>query len=32
VLFIGRVEAFARHPGAGLVFHHGRYGTTRPLE
>lgn len=32
VLFIGRVDAFARHAGAGLVFHHGRYGTTRPLE
>ena len=32
VLFIGRVEAFARHAGTGLVFHHGRYGTTRPLE
>ena len=32
VLFIGQVEAFARHAGAGLVFHRGRFGTTRPLE
>lgn len=32
MLFIGEVEACARHKGAALVFHHGRYATTRPLE
>jgi flavin reductase (DIM6/NTAB) family NADH-FMN oxidoreductase RutF len=32
VLFIGAVETCARRRGTGLVFHHGRYGTTRPLE
>jgi len=31
VLFIGEVEACARRKGSGLVFHHGRYGTTHPL-
>jgi flavin reductase (DIM6/NTAB) family NADH-FMN oxidoreductase RutF len=28
VLFIGRVETCERRNGTGLVFHHGRYGTT----
>jgi flavin reductase (DIM6/NTAB) family NADH-FMN oxidoreductase RutF len=32
VVFIGEVETCARRKGAALVFHHGRYGTTRPLE
>lgn len=32
VLFIGAVETCARRKGAGLVFHHGRFGTTLPLE
>ena len=32
VLFIGEVETCERRNGAGLVFHHGRYGATRPLE
>jgi flavin reductase (DIM6/NTAB) family NADH-FMN oxidoreductase RutF len=32
VLFIGEVETCARKKGSALVFHHGRYGTTRPLE
>jgi flavin reductase (DIM6/NTAB) family NADH-FMN oxidoreductase RutF len=32
VLFIGEVEACARTKGRGLVFHHGRYGTTHALE
>ncbi len=27
ILFIGEVETCARRKGAGLVFHHGRYGT-----
>ena len=31
VLFIGRVERCGRRNGIGLVFHHGRYGTTQPL-
>jgi flavin reductase (DIM6/NTAB) family NADH-FMN oxidoreductase RutF len=31
VLFIGEVETCERRSGAGLVFHHGRYGTTQPL-
>jgi flavin reductase (DIM6/NTAB) family NADH-FMN oxidoreductase RutF len=31
-LFIGEVEHCERRNGIGLVFHHGRYGTTRPLE
>jgi len=30
VLFIGEVETCARRNGKGLVFHHGRYATTRP--
>ncbi len=30
VLFIGLVETCERRNGAGLVFHHGRYGATRP--
>lgn len=28
VLFLGRVETCARRKDAGLVFHHGRFGTT----
>jgi flavin reductase (DIM6/NTAB) family NADH-FMN oxidoreductase RutF len=32
VLFIGEVETCARRRGTGLVFHHGRYGSTHPLE
>jgi flavin reductase (DIM6/NTAB) family NADH-FMN oxidoreductase RutF len=32
VLFIGEVETCERRNGAGLVFHHGRYSSTRPLE
>ncbi|MEO8304845.1 MAG: flavin reductase family protein [Betaproteobacteria bacterium] len=32
VLFIGIVETCARTKGRGLVFHHGRYGTTHSLE
>jgi len=28
VLFVGRVETCERRKGTGLVFHHGRYGTT----
>jgi flavin reductase (DIM6/NTAB) family NADH-FMN oxidoreductase RutF len=32
VLFIGEVETCERRNGTGLVFHHGRYGTTRSLE
>jgi flavin reductase (DIM6/NTAB) family NADH-FMN oxidoreductase RutF len=32
VLFIGEVETCARRKGAGLVFHHGRYATTHPLD
>ncbi|HYQ99600.1 MAG TPA: flavin reductase family protein [Casimicrobiaceae bacterium] len=32
VLFLGEVETCERRSGRGLVFHHGRYGTTRPLE
>jgi flavin reductase (DIM6/NTAB) family NADH-FMN oxidoreductase RutF len=32
VLFIGAVETCARTKGRGLVFHHGRYGTTHALE
>jgi flavin reductase (DIM6/NTAB) family NADH-FMN oxidoreductase RutF len=31
MLFIGRVDACERRSGIGLVFHHGRYGTTHPL-
>jgi flavin reductase (DIM6/NTAB) family NADH-FMN oxidoreductase RutF len=31
MLFIGEVERCERRKGIGLVFHHGRYGTTRPL-
>jgi flavin reductase (DIM6/NTAB) family NADH-FMN oxidoreductase RutF len=30
-LFIGEVLHCGRRNGIGLVFHHGRYGTTRPL-
>jgi flavin reductase (DIM6/NTAB) family NADH-FMN oxidoreductase RutF len=32
LLFIGEVETCARMKGRGLTFHHGRYGTTHPLE
>jgi flavin reductase (DIM6/NTAB) family NADH-FMN oxidoreductase RutF len=32
MLFIGEVETCARTKGRGLVFHHGRFGTTHPLE
>jgi flavin reductase (DIM6/NTAB) family NADH-FMN oxidoreductase RutF len=32
VLFIGEVEMCGRTKGRGLVFHHGRYGTTQALE
>jgi flavin reductase (DIM6/NTAB) family NADH-FMN oxidoreductase RutF len=32
VLFIGEVVRCKRHSGIGLVFHHGRYATTRPLD
>ena len=32
VLFIGEVETCVRTKGRGLVFHHGRYGTTHALE
>lgn len=32
VLFVGAVETCARTKGRGLVFHHGRYGTTHSLE
>ena len=31
MLFIGEVENCERRNGIGLVFHHGRYATTRPL-
>ena len=31
VLFIGEVANCGRRNGVGLVFHHGRYATTRPL-
>ena len=31
MLFIGEVLHCERRNGIGLVFHHGRYGTTRPL-
>ncbi len=31
VLFIGNVDTCERRSGLGLVFHHGRYGTTHPL-
>ena len=31
VVFIGEVETCARRKGAGLVFHHGRYGSTHPV-
>jgi flavin reductase (DIM6/NTAB) family NADH-FMN oxidoreductase RutF len=31
-LFIGEVEHCERRSGVGLVFHHGRFATTRPLE
>ena len=30
MLFIGEVETCARRKGPGLVFHHGRYGSTHP--
>ena len=30
VLFIGAVVTCGRSKGAGLVFHHGRFGTTHP--
>jgi flavin reductase (DIM6/NTAB) family NADH-FMN oxidoreductase RutF len=30
-LFVGEVMTVERAPGQGLVFHHGRYGTTVPL-
>lgn len=32
VLFIGQVETCARRKDTGLVFHHGRFGTTRASE
>jgi len=32
VLFLGEVETCERRTGIGLVFHHGRYGSTHPLE
>ena len=32
VLFIGEVETCVRSKGRGLVFHHGRYGTTHALD
>ena len=32
VLFIGAVETCGRENGAGLLFHHGRFGTTHPSE
>jgi flavin reductase (DIM6/NTAB) family NADH-FMN oxidoreductase RutF len=32
VLFIGAVETCSRRKGAGLVFHHGRFAATRPVE
>jgi flavin reductase (DIM6/NTAB) family NADH-FMN oxidoreductase RutF len=32
VLFIGEVENCERRTGVGLVFHHGRFATTRPLD
>jgi flavin reductase (DIM6/NTAB) family NADH-FMN oxidoreductase RutF len=32
ILFIGQVETCKRTKGRGLVFHHGRFGTTHPLE
>ena len=32
MLFIGAVEACSRTKGRGLVFHHGRYGTTHALD
>jgi flavin reductase (DIM6/NTAB) family NADH-FMN oxidoreductase RutF len=32
VLFIGEVETCTRAKGRGLVFHHSRYETTRPLD
>ncbi len=31
VLFIGDVEYCERRSGVGLVFHHGRYATTQPV-
>ena len=31
-LFIGAVETCGRRKGVGLVFHHGRFGTTHPFE
>jgi flavin reductase (DIM6/NTAB) family NADH-FMN oxidoreductase RutF len=31
VLFIGEVDTCERRPGIGLVFHHGRYGSTHAL-
>lgn len=31
VVFIGEVTTCERSAGRGLVFHHGRYATTRPL-
>jgi flavin reductase (DIM6/NTAB) family NADH-FMN oxidoreductase RutF len=32
VLFVGAVESCTRTKGRGLVFHHGRFGTTSPLD
>jgi flavin reductase (DIM6/NTAB) family NADH-FMN oxidoreductase RutF len=32
VLFIGAVETCRRRKGAGLVFHHGHFATTHPVE
>jgi flavin reductase (DIM6/NTAB) family NADH-FMN oxidoreductase RutF len=32
VLFIGEIMTVERAHGRGLVFHHGHYGTTRPLD
>ena len=32
VLFVGEVETCSRAKGRGLVFQHGRYGTTQTLE
>jgi hypothetical protein len=32
VLFIGAVETCSRRKGAGLVFHHGHFATTQPVE
>jgi len=32
MLFVGEVETCARTKGRGLVFHHGRFGTTDPID